>query len=436
MALSTYFKIAALQAADAAHLRLSPYEEFTRPALPKSLKTLKARETECFNDLKNFWFFDELMVHRLPKNEGQPPPLDLGDQAIWHGMFTAMLAMKYAVIRDAQERVRVAEMLSKAINGLARHQDYHDEGRPRLIRGYDRNLHRMEDNPSNDSLTGHFAGLYFTRVYGPPDLRLRVDGLLAGIVQELVDNDLWLVNAHGEPTPFGRLIDGIKTDPLQMTLALAIMTVAEHSSLNMSAPRYRHEIYSDYGRMIPYPKVALGNLDNWNDDHRAAMHLAILGLEDRSPAMRKLVRQGVERHWRLFGQRANPWVNALLALAVGDDLPAPIRYGMTLQNQIVLSEYELTDAAYDAPVDRTHDVIVSVTGDHWQPVIKMVKGVPRSTQPLPIWTMGAQDFPWQRHRYSVRDWTGNARPTQRFSGAAYLCAYWASRLCGLIGALA
>lgn len=437
MGLISYFKTIGLATADAYTRAANPYDPFDRPALPKSLRTLRQREAECWSDFqRNFWFFDELIVSRIPLGVS-PPRLDLGDQALWHGIYTAMLAMKYALSVDGEERIRLTSLIGKALAGMARHQDFHREGVPRLIRGYDRNSGRWEDDASNDTLTGHFAGLYFVHRYGPTVLKGDVEGLLSGIVQELVNHDLWLVNHDGSPTPYGKLIDGARTDPLRMTLALAIMTVGENLDLNAAARVLCHEIYTDYGRLIPYAKASMGALaDNWNDDHRAALHLCILGIEDHSPRMREHLRRAVRRHWDLYGRRANPWVNALLCLCLDLDMPDDIRREMAQQNMTILSEFELNDAMFDRPVDARDATIRSIHSQVWKPEITMVDGHPRSTQPLPLWAMGAQDFPWQRHRYSVLDWTDSARPSQRFNGGAYLCAYWASRLTGLVPASA
>src|SRR3954462_6390290 len=121
----TSLKVGALKAADLFTAATSPYAEFTRPALIKSVKNLRNREADCFSDLKRFWFFEELIVHRIPLQVPDPPPLDMGDQALWQGIYVAMLSMKYACIADDPSmRTTVSAMIAKMLNGMAAHQHF------------------------------------------------------------------------------------------------------------------------------------------------------------------------------------------------------------------------------------------------------------------------------------------------------------------------
>jgi hypothetical protein len=48
----------------------------------------------------------------------------------------------------------------------------------------------------------------------------------------------------------------------------------------------------------------------------------------------------------------------------------------------------------------------------------------RSSQPLPLWKMGSQDFFWQRCQYSVDDWIGLTEGQFEHNGVDFLVAYW------------
>ncbi len=431
-------KVTGAMIADLYSRQACPWEKFNRPFLPKTLRTLKEREAECWGDLQGFWFFNEILAHRIPQDQ-VPPVLDMGDQATWQGIYVATLCFKYARAKSDS----LAQLIAHALNGMYQHQWFHGEGKSRLIRGYDRGANNAwEDDASNDTLTGHFFGLYSVLQFGPMELKGKALQLLNGIATELIENNCCLIKADKTPTSYGKLINGALTEPLQMTLALAILTVADHYGLHGHAAKMRDEVYTKYGTMIPYPKMVLGQWENWNDDHRAAIHLAVLAMEDKSPRMQELVRKGLVRLWSLLRTRANIWVNALIMLGLGEAAPKGMQAEMTIHANMILSEYELEDKRWDTETDWRGKLdvkknlwsgkeIVPFLADGllpWTPRIITVNGHQRATQPLPLWANGKQDFVWQRHRYSVCDWMGQNQPSQKFNGADFLAAYHLSIL--------
>lgn len=428
MGFLTRLKCWGIQVADFYTDLKSPYDDFVRPFVPKSSRTLSDREAECWADLPLFFRNDnEVIVNHLRWPE--PQPLDTGDQAIWHGIYTAMLAMKYSVIPTEQ----TGKLIDGALRGLHNHQRFHGEGRPRLIRGYDRSdNNRWQDDASNDSLTGHLAGIYFAAKHGPPAFKDQYMELAAGMVEMLIDHDLQLVNADNSPTKHGKLINGVLTDPLQMSLVLAILTIGERWNLHPKAGQKRHEIWSKYGAMLPYGKVAFGPKENWNDEHRAAIHLAILAREDDSEGMQDRVQYGLRRLWKICEPRANIWVNALISYGMDKKLIYDMKEEMRRQAVGVLGEFELTDQQYDTESINQNVEFIGYGGTSWKPRTFDVSGTLRANQPLPHYAAGRQDFVYQRHRYSVNDRIGQTTPSSRFNGGAFLCAYWLSRLTGIL----
>lgn len=442
MSLISLIKSGLAKSLDLYSMQANPWDKFDRPALPMTLTPLPDKAAECTKDLQSFWFDNEILASRIPLTT-VPPELDMGDQAIWQGIYTVMLCLQYARAKSPT----LVQQISNALNGLYQHQYFGANrlGRsdPFLIRGFDRRSGKWEDNASNDSLSGHFAGLYFILRFGPSELKGRALSLLASLAAELIENKLCLVKADGTPTTYGKLVNGVLTEPLAMTLALGILTVAEHYGLHGKAAAMRYEVYSQYGALIPYPKTIAGTIENWNDDHRAALHLAILALEDRSPKMQELTHAGLYRLWALLERRGNIWVNGLIALGLGECIQPAVKSEMTRQANLVLGEYELSEKRVDTEVDYRGTVsangklwsgrsIISIQHVAWAPRIITIKGHQRATQPPPLYISGKQDFVWQRHRYSICDWIGQTQPSQRFNGADFLCAYWASIYSGII----
>jgi hypothetical protein len=425
----TLIKTWGIQAVDLVQKIISPYKPITRPFLPKTLRPLSTRAQECWDDLADFWRYDELMIHRIPLPE--PQALDTGDQAIWHGIYTAMLAFRYYLKPD----ILGEALLSRALVGLENHQTIHGESKPRLIRGYERNADgtiRWEDDASNDSLTGHLAGLYFTFRFGPAALREKCLTLIGNIASSLLDHDMNLVKADGTPTKHGKLINGVSTDPLQMSLALAVMVLAEKYNLDPRAGKARHDIWDKYGAMLAYGKVDFLSLGNWNDQHRAALHLVILALEDKSKRMQGYAQDGFRRLWNLCLRQGNIWVNALIALGMNSNLPDGLRDLMRKQALMFLGEYELTEKRFDTEKLNAGKTLVGANGNSWLVETWDDKGKKRCFQPPPAWCMGGQDFIWQRHRYTADDRIGVHTPSSRHNGADFLAAYYLSRMEGIL----
>src|SRR5580765_2778254 len=136
MSLIQSIKALAIRATDTLNKFNDPFDPFTRPAFPKENKPLHVFEQEFYRDLvTNFWGCDgRVLLHRIPLPQGSP--LDTGDQAIWHGIFTAMLALRYSKPSTGTPDLETYSHLIEAAKGLQLHQTVPGEVKPRLVRGY------------------------------------------------------------------------------------------------------------------------------------------------------------------------------------------------------------------------------------------------------------------------------------------------------------
>jgi hypothetical protein len=101
----------------------------------------------------------------------------------------------------------------------------------------------------------------------------------------------------------------------------------------------------------------------------------------------------------------------------------------------VLGEFEMTKKRWPLEVENAGKRLSGFNNQSWVVKTWDDKGTPRSYQPIPLWAMGSQDFFWQRNRFSVNDHAGVTTPAQassRHNGGDYLCAYYLSRLTGVL----
>lgn len=405
-----------------------PFPPFDRPALPKERKLLSELELEFYQDLVgNFWGCDgQVLLHRIPLPPGSP--LDTGDQAIWHGVYTAVLALRYHLTQDDQpSNVDTYAHLVQAAKGLKLHQTIHGEPKPRLIRGVSDDQRTFQDDASNDSASGHLLGIYFGWKFGPETMRPVFAELAAGLAAELHNHADNLVGPAGAPTTYGTLVDGWKTDPLRLTLALAIYAVGATVCREATFIQDYERLFRAYKAIIPYPKVKLWWLENQNDTHRAAMHLAILADLTTGEA-NSCYHKGLLRLQEMALAVGNVWVLALCAFGLGTQDPA-IR-PLALK---VLSEFSLKEKQFN---DGRDNFLLMTKGPYpYSPVwFKPVlwNGMWMANQPLPRWQARSQDFFWQRNLRSLDVGSDGGQPDSRLNGGDFLAAYWLSRATGIL----
>jgi hypothetical protein len=424
MGLIESIKAAAIRATDCANKLNDPFLPFDRPAFTKEQKKLSDLEVEFYQDLVNhFWGCDgQVLLHRIPLPPGSP--LDTGDQAIWHGVLTAALALRYHLSTDSEQKDTYGHLVD-ASKGLRLHQTAHGEAKPRLIRGISDDLKTWQDDASNDSATGHLLGIYFGWRFGPETMRPVFAQLAGGLGAELLNHGHALVRADGTPTTYGALEQGWKTDPLRISLALAVYaTAASLTGVPEFAKAYS-DLFARYGKLACYPKVKLWWIDNQNDTHRAAIHLAILAdLTIGEPCA--LYCRGLRRIREMTAKEGNVWVNALCGWGTQSGYPDDRDLALKVLSEFTLKDKQFNDGKenYPIPEQFTNAGIRAVKwGDTY-----------RASQPLPRWSVRAQDFFWQRNLRSLDVGSKGAEPDSRLNGGDFLAAYWLSRLTNILNA--
>lgn len=395
--------------------KYEPFDDFTRPAMPKNNETLEQKEEKFWDQMmRNFIINDDTVInYRIPMPHGTP--WDVGDQCIWHGVYTAMVCFKFEFTKDQA----LVPLLENLIQGMWEHQHFHKEAKGRLIRGYRTTDGHWEDDCSNDSAAGHLLGLWACLTYGPSTVKEKARLLAVSLADELIENDYQLINADGSHTKHGVLIDGFKTDPLRLTLTLAILNLAEcHKEID--------DLWCKYGAMVPYAKARFLGWQKFPDDHRAALQLMILvSSKEVIPHYRwQACLRGLRKMRKIGLKSGNAWVLALCGMVLGESRKDPIDKEIW---QKVLSEYTLEDK--EPAVER----INSSDWEIWESRgITMTRWGSEtvSSQPLPTYLRGSQDFFFQRHPWTIDDWKGAHQPHTLHNGGDFLAAYWLGKLVG------
>lgn len=315
-----------------------------------------------------------------------PRPNDAGDTAIWHGVCCGM-----RILRGDDVSQQFKFLRSLFINGA-------------LIRGYWEGTNEPNDTTSNDSATGPLFAFYCALRFGNETLKSEVEAILLPWAENLKKNNWALANLKGQPTKFGQLENGIMTDPLRITLLLAILSLA--SAYDSKYLVDYNKLYDKYKPILAYPKVKLLWLDTSYDTHRAAIALHVLYWMTKD----KVYKKGLQRLWRISGKTNNVWVYTLCAEALDKEETGLI--------DSVLQTFDYKK--------RQLGNMESLNND-W-PSVKWGDKL-RAKKALPINRRGSQDFFWQRHPFSLSENVGNIIPGCYHSGLDFLvCLNLAKRL--------
>lgn len=411
--LSNVIKVGLIWVTDLANRVWNPFDSFSRPFVPKRTELLYVKANQFEANLSNF--MHDGIVYDSTVSWGTNFD-DVGDEALWHGITVAMWALKYSVTKNATDLAN----LKQGMVGLDLHQTAHGEPVRRLIRGVQDPLNPKTsfiDDVSNDGATGHILGIWYSWFYGDADVKQKAEVLARGIADELLNNNYCLIGPDGKPTTYGTLIDGWKTNPLSLTLCLAILRVAYVVTADSKYQIAYQDILDTYGSvcLYKYPKVSFLTFNNWNDDHRAAIHLSILADLDSDTNYV----DGLKRLWKLNKNTGNAWIAFLcgrhFSISAADLNPSIIR----------LNEFYAEDENNTQKINSTNPAVGGLGIQIKKYVILwFMKGNSVATQPLPLWWTGSQDFRWQRCPYSVDDWIGTTTPNQVFFGVDFLIAYW------------
>lgn len=387
-----WIKVGAIWLTDLINLCWDPFDDFVEEPMTNDLAGLEALfsadiEARFVQPSGEFWY-------QIPR------PSDAGDTALFQGLFTGCKIMASA---NATKQIDFLSTLFK--NGVLI-RGYYPDGTP-------------NDTTSNDSATGVLFFFYAALRWGSSQVRDSARALLRTWINSLMAHDGALVDLAGAPTTYGALDNGVLTDPLRITLYLAILAlgiVAWPDAMEIRDEYNR--VYDTYEALIPYPKVKLLWWDTDYDTHRAAIHahVAYWATHDER------YKAALVRIWRISHKTNNAWVYTLCrdVLDAKDDALVVRMLGTFSFTKRQLGNVE--------------SINLLEPWVFWPPNFPSwlsFLGLPqiKCKHALPIYKRGSQDFFWQRGPFSLNEWVGNKTADTYHSGLDVLiCGWLASRL--------
>lgn len=343
------------------------------------------------NTLGTLFYADIVLRFFQPTGEffyQLPRPEDAGDTALFQGLATSLKILKG--VDTLRERMFIHSLFPNG--SLIR--GFYPDGRP-------------NDTTSNDSATGMLFFFHTALWYGTDAERASAGAILRTWASNLRANKWALCDLQGNPTKYGALEQGWKTDPLRLTLLLGILAVA--GAYDPSFSQDYADLYAKYRPILAYPKV---NLLWWGQDydtHRAAIHLHVLYQMTKD----EVYKRGLLRIWRNTHKERNAWVYTLCSIAMDRPDGAIVRQR--------LAEFDFGRRQ----LGNIESLNPSAPSVKWG-------GKVRCKFALPFFLRGSQEFFWQRNSFSKDEWVGNKTAGVYHSGLDFLLCGWLANRLGLL----
>lgn len=373
---------------DKLNVAADPFDEFRRPSHEVDPAPLDVRARVAWKDIQDKWLFG-------PDREfyWSMKPNDLGDMAIWHGLYSATCAL----MEDSEAHERAVRGMEKLqfLGGnsrLARGADYF-EGQHRIdpSRTYWRDGDYVwVDNCSESSLLGHLFGLMFT--IGTP-MEERGMKMAVALAEQIKADGCRLLNQDGTPAKFGDLRPSLTAAPIRVSaLACAYALAAQKD--DRWWPEYE-KLANAQMESLTHPETHLLFVYPWYQTLIAYISLCILFNCDNNPKRRAKFGDALAGLWKKTRKEGNSFYAGIVAMCNGSRSLGADALGAVK----TLREFNITvDSGLKRPgrVDLTQSKeFPSFTWGFGQKKMLVAR------QPIPVWKRPPQDIVWQRCPYSV-----------------------------------
>ncbi len=379
-------KGALLGLVDKLNVVADPFQEFTRPCREVDPATLSQRDRIAWKDIQDNWLFG-------PKREfyWSMNPNDLGDMAIWHGLYTATCALR-----------KDWPALAAAVSGMEKLQFL--GGNSRLARGADAvdGPHRVDpsrqyyvedgytwtDNVSESTLLGHLFGIMLC-IDTPEEPRAAK--MATELARQLAKDGYRLLNQDGTPAKFGDLRPGLTTAPIRLAALACTFLLASHFEKGEFRSEYDKLIRENMDSILR-PETHVLFVHPWYQDLIAYLALTIL-----FQCNRKKFGDALAGMWAKNRKEGNTFYAACVVWCLGKRAIQPRDRDSAL---FTLREFSIT-----VPSGLKHAGAVDLTTSKdvaWFTWGFGSKKMEVSKQPVPVHMRPPQDVVWQRCPYGLK----------------------------------
>jgi hypothetical protein len=409
-------KGALLGLVDKLNVAADPFQEFTRSCREVDPATLSQRDRIAWKDIQDNWLFG-------PNREfyWSMKPNDMGDMAIWHGLYTATCALR-----------KDLPALARAVDGMEKLQFL--GGNSRLARGADSvsGPHNVDpsrkyyaegdyvwtDNCSESTLLGHLFGLMLC--IGTPE-EARAGKMATELARQLVKDGYRMLNQDGTPAKFGDLRPSLTTAPIRLAALACTFLLASVFEPDEFRSEY-DKLVKCHMHSLTHPETHVLFVHPWYQDLIAYLALTILFQCDGNADNRAKYGEALQSMWAKNRKEGNTFYAACVVWCNGRGAVKPKDRDSAL---FTLREFSVT---VPSGLKKPGSVDLTASKDvAWFTWGFGSKKMTVSKQPVPVWMRPPQDVVWQRCPYGMK---GDSH--EEFNFMDFCLAYSLAERAGLI----
>lgn len=251
------------------------------------------------------------------------------NDGLWTAIYAAAECFRYSVSKDP----KALEAARKSLEAMLRLEEItgHKGFPARSFRHKSEPRHKdgtwyftkdgeweWKADTSSDELVGHFFAYAIAYDLLPDaELKRRIRGLTARMMDHILENQYYLIDVTGKPTRWGRWSpdyfaseDGREDSPLNALELLSFVKVAHHIT---GDARYAKE-YRKLIDTLGYHKLVARYLElvreqNYSDEELAMLSFYPLMQYEKSPSLLAIYREGMNQWWQNIRREDNPlWI--------------------------------------------------------------------------------------------------------------------------------
>lgn len=265
------------------------------------------------------------------------------NDGLWTAIYAAAECFRYKVIRDpmALDAARKSLEAMLRLEEITNHKgfparSFRHKNEPRHKDGtwYFTKDEQWEwkADTSSDEIVGHFFAYAIAYDLLPDaNLKKKIQGTTARIMDHILENNYYLIDVTGKPTTWGRWNpeyfaseDGNEDSPLNALELLSFVKVAHHITGDVKYEREYRKLIEKLG----YHKLVARYLElvkeqNYSDEELALLSFYPLMQYEKSPALLAVYRKGLDQWWQNIRLEDNPlWI--LITATSNPNKPVPL----------------------------------------------------------------------------------------------------------------
>lgn len=410
-----------LGVADEINERWKPFKKFERAPCLIDAKPLPEKAEFYWGDIQDNWLHGPYKEFYWSMK-----PNDMGDMAIWQGLYTFTCAVKDDI--PATLSAVKGQSLIQTLGGdnrLARGVDAiggpHNTD-PTRTYFEDRGYVYLQD-VSESTLIGHMFGLWSILYFGQERVLKGIAGqLLEDLAKQVIADGYILKDHAGKPARFGDLRPSLTTAPIRIASLACLLLLSSRTSESKEHKDLYDQIVRKYKSSILHPETHVLWVHPQYQDILAYFVLAMLATAEQDEKLKQEYKDALWQQWEKNCEEGNSFYTFIVQFVCGGVDQIHLQKAAQVLQEFNTDPKKGPTAKQKGSAPDNSDIKSVVWG--W----KQLKGGDRvALEPVPVWRRPPMDIAWQRSPYSIQ-----GSSDCDYNGLDFLSAYYLGVYLGII----